>query len=392
MKTLPFHLPDIGNNEINSVLEVLRSGWLTTGAKTHEFEAEFAEAVGADFAVAVNSCTAALHLSLEAIGLKEGDEVITTPYTFASTAEVVEYFNAKPVFVDVNEDDLNINSYKIESIINEKTKAILPVHMAGKAVNLEHVYDIANKYDLFVVEDAAHSFPTTYNGQFIGGHSKMREIPSTACFSFYATKTITTGEGGMICTHDAKIADRCKRMALHGISKNAWNRYSSTGSWFYEIESPGFKYNMTDMAAALGLCQLQKAESMRDRRLEIATLYNEAFSNIEQFRVPPLNIASNDLHSWHLYMLRINPNTLKISRDHFIQQLRELGIGTSVHFIPLHIHPYYKDKYGYNNNDFPVAFNEFQKEISLPIYSSLSDSDIERIIECVIKISKDHAK
>lgn len=405
---LPFALPDIDETEINEIAKAIHSGWVTTGPKTHQFETEFAASVGAKYAVAVNSCTAAMHLALEAIGLQEGDEVITTPYTFAATAEVVRYFGAKPVFVDICSDDLNINPNLIEAAITEHTKAIIPVHIAGLPADLDTIYTVAAKYGLAVVEDAAHAFPAIYKGRSIGttptffqnsptpdngagpGESlSSTERPSSAiCFSFYATKTITTGEGGMICTNDESLAERCRIMALHGISKDAWKRYTAEGSWYYEIIAPGYKYNMTDIAAAMGLAQLRKAHDMWQRRREIAIRYNNAFRDLPQLQIPVGN--ANSQHAWHLYILRLNSEWLDISRSQFIEELKTRNIGTSVHFIPLHLHPYYQETYGYNPTDFPIALKEYQRVISLPIYSKMDDDDVIDVVQAVLDVADKH--
>jgi perosamine synthetase len=381
---LPFALPDTDETEINEIADAIRSGWVTTGPKTRQFEAEFASYVGAQHTVAVNSCTAAMHLALEAIGLQQGDEVITTPYTFAATAEVVRYFEAKPVFVDICSTDLNLNPDLIEAAVTERTKAIIPVHIAGLAADLDAIYAIAAKHGLAVVEDAAHAFPSRYKGRLVGQDldpGLTFHISRLTCFSFYATKTITTGEGGMICTDDEALAERCRIMALHGISKDAWKRYTAEGTWYYEIVAPGYKYNMTDIAAAMGLAQLRKGERMWQRRCEIARCYSEAFGALPELQVP--TDRADCQHAWHLYLLRLNLDKLDISRNQLIEELKARNIGTSVHFIPLHLHPYYQESYGYAPSDFPVSFNEFQRVISLPIYSKMSDGDLQDVIQVV---------
>jgi perosamine synthetase len=382
---LPFALPDIDEAEIQSVAEALRSGWITTGPKTKQFEAEFAAYVGAKHAIAVNSCTAAMHLALEAIGIGEDDEVITTTYTFAATAEVIRYFKAKPVLVDVDRETLNIDTAKIEAAITPRTKAIIPVHVAGLACDLDAVLDIAKRHNLRVIEDAAHSLPTRYKGKLIGALSDF------ACFSFYATKALTTGEGGMICTDNDDWADRCRIMSLHGISRDAWKRYTAEGTWYYEIIAPGFKYNLTDVASALGLVQLSKLDAMWKRRTEIAMRFNEAFADMPELQVPPVG-GSGDQHAWHLYLLRLNTSRLSIGRNEFVERLRTQNIGVSVHFIPLHMHPYYRDTFNYAPGDLPVAAAEFEREISLPIYSRMSDADVDSVIESVRSIVRDTAK
>lgn len=375
---LQFALPDIDQTEIAEVTDALRSGWVTTGPKTKRFEAEFASAVGAKHAIALNSCTAAMHLALEAIGLRSGDEVITTPYTFAATAEVVRYFDARPVFVDVDRRSLNIDAARIERAITARTKAIIPVHLAGLPADMDTVMEIAKRYNLAVLEDAAHTFPATYRGRAIG------QIGDFTCFSFYATKTITTGEGGMICTDNDQWAERCRIMSLHGISKDAWKRYTAEGSWYYEIVAPGFKYNLTDIAAAMGLAQLRKASQMRERRAAIARAYSEAFSSMEELETPDPGMHCQ--HAWHLYMLRLHLDRLHIDRAAFIEKLREYNIGASVHFIPLHMHPYYRETFGLQPDDFPIAYQEYLREVSLPIYSRMSDDDIGDVIHAVTAI------
>ena len=393
---LPFALPDIDGAELQEVTETILTGWITTGPKVRQFEEKFAAAVGARNAVAVNSCTAAMHLSLEATGLKSGDEVITTPYTFAATAEVVRYFEAKPVFVDVGPADCNIDLEAIEPAITSRTKAIIPIHIGGLPVELDRIYDIAARHGLAVIEDAAHAFPAQYKGRLIGqgpgssadplGQAAVKHSHHVVCFSFYATKTITTGEGGMICTDNDEIAGRCRIMALHGISKEAWKRYTEEGSWYYEIIAPGFKYNLTDIAAALGLAQLVKAKKMWIRRRQIAQRYHEAFQALPQLQIP--HDREDCQHAWHLYMLRLNLEQLQIDRARFMGELKQRRIGASVHFIPLHLHPYYQQTYGYRPEDFPVAFREYQREVSLPIYSKMSDADVGDVIEAVEDIVK----
>jgi dTDP-4-amino-4,6-dideoxygalactose transaminase len=384
---LPFALPDVDGCELAEIEEALRSGWVTTGPKTHQFEAEFAAYIRAKHAIAVNSCTAAMHLALEAVGLRRGDEVITSPYTFAATAEVVRYFDAKPVFVDIQAADLNLNPNLIQAVITERTRAIIPVHIAGLPVDLDAIYAIAAENNLAVIEDAAHAFPAKYKGHFVGQDFKAdvtHRMPRLTCFSFYATKTITTGEGGMICTGDDDLAEHSRIMALHGISKDAWKRYTAEGSWYYEIIAPGYKYNMTDVAAAMGLAQLSKVERMWQRRCEIAMRYNQAFSAWPELQIP--TDRADCQHAWHLYILRLNLERLSIDRAQFIQALKQLNIGTSVHFIPLHIHPYYRNTYGYAPTDFPVALQEYQRVISLPIYSRMTDEDVEDVISSISSV------
>lgn len=389
---LPFALPDTDHLEIEQIREAVTSGWITTGPKTKQFETEFSARIGVKHAIAVNSCTAAMHLALEAIGLQRGDEVITTPYTFAASAEVIRYFDAKPVLADINAGCFNIAPQLIERAITPRTRAIIPVHVAGLPCELDDICEIAEKHDLAIIEDAAHAFPACYKGRKIGA-SPVTEVGKplerhAACFSFYATKTITTAEGGMICTDNDDIADRCRIMALHGISRDAWKRYTAEGNWFYEIIAPGYKYNMTDVAAAMGLAQLSKAERMWQRRVEIAHRFSEAFKN-EPALIIPVN-RDDCQHAWHLYQLRLNLGALTIDRAQFVQALKEMNIGVSVHFIPLHIHPYYRETYGYKPEDFPVALREYEREVSLPIYSKMSDEDVQDVIDAVISIAGEH--
>ncbi len=374
---LPFALPEIGGDEIKEVEDTLRSGWLTTGPKTAEFEKNFAVYVGASFALAVNSATAGLHLALEAIGVKGGDEVITTPYTFTASAEVIRYLGADPVFVDISPDTFNIDADKIKNAITEKTKAILPVHFAGQACEMEKIMEIAKDHELKVVEDAAHAIPATSGGKMIGS------IGDITVFSFYVTKPIATGEGGMVTTESEKYAKRIKTMRLHGINRDIWDRYrSDKPSWYYEVVEPGFKYNMADIMAAIGIHQLKKAEKFQKKREKIARQYSEAFKELPI--ILPKNKNPEDMLSWHLYVIQID--TDKITRDEFIDEMSKRGIGTSVHFIPLHIHPYWKNKYGFSPYDFPVAYKCYKRSVSLPIYSKMSDKDISKVIKAVYDI------
>ena len=378
---LPFHKADIGDEEVAEVVDVLRSGWLTTGPKVKEFEQEFAAMVGAQHAVAVNSCTAALHLALEASGLREGDEVLVPTMTFAATAEVVAYFKAKPVLIDCVQDTLNLDPDRIEEAITDKTKAIIPAHFAGHPCEMEQIQSIARTHGLRVIEDAAHALPARYQGKMVGG------IADFTCFSFYATKNITTGEGGMVTTDDPEWAARVRMMSLHGLSRDAWNRYSAKGSWYYEILSPGFKYNLTDIAAALGLAQLKKCDRFWKARERYATLYHEGFRELPEIICP--QAASHVQHAWHLYVIQLDLDRLRISRNEFIQRLQQAGIGCSVHFIPLHLHPYYRDKWGYRPHDLPVSSMVYQRIVSLPLYSKMTDADIERVIVTVKDLIKD---
>ena len=400
---LPFSQPSIGEEEIAEVNDTLRSGWITTGPKVKLFEKEFAKYIGCKHAIAVNSCTAAMHLALETIGIKQDDEVITSPMTFATTAEVIRYFKGKPVFVDIDPMTMNLNVETLKDIIKRKygyknkgkLKAIIPVHYGGYPCEMDTIMRIAGKYDLKIVEDAAHAFPTHYHGKIIG------TIGDITCFSFYATKNITTAEGGMITTENGDWADRMRIMSLHGITKDAWKRYTAEGSWYYEIVAPGYKYNLTDLAAALGLPQLRKVEKLWKRRDEIARMYHEAFKDTAEIegplaeksrKVERVEDEGGTKHSWHLYVIKLNLESLTVDRNSFIDELKKRGIGTSVHFIPLHIHPYYRDLYGYKPEDFPVAYDMYKRIISLPIYPKMTDGDVERVIEAVLNVISKNRK
>jgi dTDP-4-amino-4,6-dideoxygalactose transaminase len=385
---LPFSRPDFDGSELGLIAEVMKSGWITTGAMTRRLEAEFAEMVGGAHAVAVNSCTAALHLALEAVGVGPDDEVITTPYTFASSGEVIRYFGARPRFVDIQPDTLNIDPDAVAAAITPRTRAVMPVHFGGHPADMGPIDRIAASAGIAVVEDAAHSLPAAYRGTPIGSRRPtLTEVPQLTCFSFYATKTMTTGEGGMICTDDEDLAERCRLMSLHGITKNAWNRYAENGSWYYEIVAPGYKYNLTDIAAAVGVAQLQRLGQMRDRRAAIAGRYTEALASLPQLQIPTAQPWVE--HSWHLYVLRLHLDALSIDRARFMKELAERKIGTSVHFIPLHLHPYYREMYGFKPEDFPVATREYQRALSLPIFSAMTDRDVDDVIEAVKSVVHD---
>jgi dTDP-4-amino-4,6-dideoxygalactose transaminase len=355
----------------------LRSGWLTTGPKTKRFEQEFAAFIGGGVeAIAVNSATAGLHLALEAIGIGPKDEVITTPCTFTATAEVIRYLGADPIFVDFDPATMNIDPAGLEAAITGRTKAILPVHFGGLACDMEAILGIARRHGLKVVEDAAHALPTMCRGRLVGSLESDATV-----FSFYATKTITTGEGGMIVTKDAKVADRCRVMRLHGISRDAFDRYTSPkASWYYEVVAPSYKYNMTDLAASLGIHQLRKAHVFQARRAELAARYDEAFEGMPLTRPPDARVG--DAHAWHLYVIRLH-DAAGVSRDRFIELMVEQGIGCSVHFIPLHLHPYWRDRYGLKPQDFPNALLAYQQSVSLPLYTRMRPEDQERVIDAV---------
>ena len=372
---LPYHLPSIGQGEIDAVIDTLRSGWLTTGPKVKRFEAAFAAAVGVPHAIAVNSRTAGIHLGLEAFGVGRDDEVIVPTFTFAATAEVVVYLSARPVLVDCQRDTYNVDPEAVESAVTSRTRGLIPVHFGGQACDMDEILEIARCHRLAVIEDAAHALPASYRGRPIGG------IGEITCFSFYATKTLTTGEGGMVTTRDAAAADRMRSMGLHGISRDAWKRYMADGSWYYEILQPGFKYNLTDLAAGIGIEQLRRQDEFRQARAHIAERYTAAFASLEEVRLP--TVLPDREHAWHLYVIEIDPTRLRINRNGFIIALREQGIGTSVHFIPLHLHPYYRDRFGFKPTDFPNALAAFERVLSLPIYPAMTDQDVDDVISAV---------
>ena len=374
---IPFHVPEIGEEEIAEVVDSLRSGWLTTGPKTRRFESEFANYIGAGVeALAVNSATSGLHLALEAVGVGPGDEVISSPFTFTATAVVMRYLCADPVFVDVQEDAVNIDPGAIEAAITSRTKAIIPVHFAGLPCVMMPILEIARRYGLRVVEDAAHALPAKYAGQIIGSLESDATV-----FSFYATKTLATGEGGMVVTRDPQIAQRCRVMRLHGIDRDAFDRYTSrNASWSYQVVAPGFKYNMTDIASALGIHQLRKVERFQRRREQLADRYDKALKSLD-VRLPA-HARAGDEHAWHLYTIRLNSEAA-VSRDEFIRLMAAAGIGTSVHFIPLHLHPYWRDTYHLRPEQFPIATRVFNGIVSLPLYSRMSDKDQERVISTI---------
>jgi perosamine synthetase len=374
---IPFYLPSITEDEITEVIHTLKSGWLTTGPKVRQFEEAFRDYVGCSYAIALNSCTAALHLALDAIGVSEGDEIILPTMTFSATGEVVTYFRAKPVLVDVAKDTLLMDVDKIEEKITDKTKAIIPVHYAGQPCDMDKIKRIASEFNLRVIEDAAHSLPASYKGEKVGS------LGDITCFSFYATKTITTGEGGMACTENPQYAERIKIMSLHGISRDAWKRYAADGSWYYEVIEAGYKYNMTDVAASMGLAQLKKCDMFLQRRNAIVSMYSEAFKDVPEIEIP--KIEEYGTHAWHLYVIQLNLEKIKINRSQFIEIMKNKGIGCSVHFIPLHLHPYYIDSFGYTAEMFPNSTHAYKRIVSLPLYPRLTDAEVNYVIHTVKK-------
>ena len=375
---LPFALPELGEEEIAEVVDTLRSGWITTGPKAKRFEQAFAEFLNEPQieCVAVNSATAGLHLALEALGIGPGDEVITTTHTFTATAEVVRYMGADVKLVDIDPKTMNIALDQIEAAITPRTKAIIPVHYAGLAVDMLTLLDIARKHGLKVVEDAAHALPTTLEKELIGTMGSNATV-----FSFYANKTMTTGEGGMLVTRDAELAKRARVMRLHGINRDAFDRFTAkVPSWYYEIVAPGFKYNLTDIAAAMGLHQLKRLPAFQQRREQIAARYFEALADLPLI-LPP-QAPEGDVHSWHLYVLRLAEDA-GVSRDVFIERMFEQGIGCSVHYVPLHQHPYWKERYGLTPEMFPESQKAYERTVTIPLYTAMTDEQVERVIAAV---------
>lgn len=374
---LPFALPEIGEEEIAEVVDALRSGWVTTGPKARKFEQDFTEFLGGGLeSIAVNSATAGLHLALEAIGIGPGDEVIIPTYTFTATAEVINYLGATPVMVDVQESTFNIDPLAVSAAITERTKAIMPVHFAGLSCDMDAILAIARRYKLRVVEDAAHALPTTWRGSKIGTLDS-----DVTVFSFYANKTMTTGEGGMVVTRDPAIAQRCRIMRLHGISRDAFDRYvSSTPAWFYEVIAPGYKYNLSDPAAAIGIHQLRKLPGFQAKRERMAAYYDEALQGLPL--ILPAKPSEGDMHAYHLYPIRLLAEA-GISREDFIVRMSAQGIGCSVHFIPLHMQPYWRDSIGLTSAAFPVAQKLYEQEVTLPLYTRMTDDDLRRVVDAV---------
>lgn len=381
---VPFHRATMDEKEVNAVAEVIRSGWLTMGAKTFQFEREFASYVGARYAVAVSSCTAGLHLSLEAAGIGPGDEVLLPTTTFTATAEVVTYLGARPVLVDIDPVTLNMDVINAEYKITARTRAIIPVHFGGQPCDLAEIKALADKYRLQVVEDAAHALPSTYRGRKIGAVSEL------TAFSFYATKTLSTGEGGMVTTDNEDHARRMQVMRLHGISRDAWKRYTAEGTWYYDVIEAGYKYNLTDMQAALGIVQLEKCDAMQRARKDIAALYDSQFGNIDALQLP--EVLPDRSTSWHLYVLRLHPEALRIDRDTFIRELAARGVSASVHFIPLHLQPFYQRNFQYKKGDLPVAEEQYLRSVSLPIYPGMTSGEISHVIESVSDIIRDFCR
>jgi dTDP-4-amino-4,6-dideoxygalactose transaminase len=380
---IPFHRPYITEDEINSVVESLRSGWTTMGHKTFQFEEEFAEYIGLPHAIAVNSCTAALHCALIVSDIEENDEVIIPADTFVATAEVVEYCKARPVLVDIERDTHNINPERIIEKVTARTKAIIPVHFAGQPCDMDSIKEIAKAHNISIIEDAAHALPAWYKKHKIG------TISDITCFSFYATKTLATGEGGMIVTNNEEWAEGLRIMRLHGMSRDAWKRYSEGISWEYDVTRLGFKYNTSDIFASIGIEQLKRLEWMHEKRSHIAKRYDEAFQKEEA--LIPYSIKDGCVSAWHLYPLKLNLESLSISRDRFIDEMYQRGVHTSVHFIPVYRFSYYNN-YGYLAKDFPESEWVFHRVVSLPIYPGMTDEEINYVIEAVLDIISIHKR
>jgi dTDP-4-amino-4,6-dideoxygalactose transaminase len=380
---LPFSPPSLGSEEIAEVVDTLRTDWITTGPKTRQFESDFAGYIGAPGALAVFSATDAMQVGLAALGVQPGDEIITTAMTFCSTVHVIEHLGARPVLVDVEPDTLCIDPAAVERAMTEKTRGFLPVHLYGHPCDMDPLLKLAAARELFVLEDAAHSLPGRYKERMVG------TIGTATAFSFYATKNMTTAEGGML-TGDPDLIARARMWSLHGMSRDAFKRYSAEGSWFYEVVLPGFKCNMTDIQASLGLQQLKKLPRFQARRREVVGRYQEAFGRLAEVQVP---VERPECESaWHIYPLRLNLEMLSIGRNEFIDDLKARNIGTSVHFIPIHLHPYYRDRYGYAPGDFPVAFASYQRLVSLPLHPRLTEADVDDVIEAVTDVIGKHRR
>jgi dTDP-4-amino-4,6-dideoxygalactose transaminase len=381
-KFLPFALPSIGEEEIAEVVDSLRSGWVTTGPKVKRFEADFSEYVGSRHAIALNSCTAGLHIALEALGIGPGDEVIVPALTFCSTANVVVHVGARPVLVDVG-DDFTVTPELIESAITPRTKAIMPVHYSGQACDMDPIYQLAARHGLAVVEDAAHAVGSTYRGCKIGSDAIQgsADIKRVTVFSFYGTKNMTTAEGGMNTTTDDRLAERMRLLTLHGMSRDAWKRYTSAGSWYYEVVEAGFKSNMTDIQAALGIHQLRRLDGFIETRQRYARIYDEAFAGLSEMERPIRHSDRN--HNYHLYVIRLVPERLSIDRAEFIEELKARNIGASVHFIPVHLHRFYQQRFGYRRGDLLHVEAIFDRIVSLPLYPSMTRADVQSVTQAV---------
>ncbi len=381
---LPFHLPSIGEEEIAEVVDTLRSGWVTTGAKTQRLERDLAERLGVPSALALASGTAALHLALRVCGVQSGDHVIVPTYTFTATAEVVTYLGARPLLADVDPVTCNVTAEHLERALTRRTRAVMPVHIAGLPCDMDPILALARARGLAVIEDAAHALPASYKGRKIG------TIGDATAFSFYATKNVTTGEGGALTLADPARMDEARILALHGISRDAWKRYSAAGTWRYEVLEGGYKYNLSDLASSLGIHQLKKLDGFHARRQALVARYHAGLRDLAAVTLP--TALPDTGHAWHLYLLRLRPQMLSIDRDQFIEELRARNIGTSVHFIPLHLHPYYQRAWGYRPGDFPGAETAFANTVSLPLYPAMRDSDVDDVVEAVWDIARRYGR
>ena len=382
---LPYHRPSIGEEEIAEVIDTLRSGWVTTGAKTRRFEHQFAALLGVPEVLAVSSGTAALHLALRVLGVQAGDDVIVPAYTFTATAEAVTYLGARPVLADVDPVTCNLRGEDVERARTPRTRAVMPVHIAGLPCDMDPILEVARARQLAVVEDAAHALPARDRGRWVG------TLGDAAAFSFYATKNITTAEGGMLVVRDADLAEQARILALHGISRDAWKRYAAAGHWRYEILSNGYKYNLPDLAASLGVAQLRKLAGFHTRRCRLAARYDRGLAQLDAVERPP-HAPRGGAHAWHLYMIRLRSGVLRIDRDGFIDELRARNVGTSVHFIPLHLHPYYQQAWGYRPGQFPGAEAAWSRVVSLPLYPAMSDGDVDDVVTAVADVARRHRR
>jgi dTDP-4-amino-4,6-dideoxygalactose transaminase len=382
---IPFHIPSIGEEEIQEVVSTLRSGWLTTGPRAAQFEKEFAAYVGAPFAIGVNSGTAALHAALAALGIGSGDEVVTTPLTFCSTVHTILQVGARPVLADIGADG-NIDPEEIARALTPRTRAIIPVHFAGLPCDMNAIWGLARRHGLFVIEDAAHAAGTRYLGRPIGMSAAGNGdgASDAVAFSFYATKSMTTGEGGMITTPSELLAARMRMLSLHGMDRDAWNRYSGRGNWYYEVAEAGFKYNLTDIQSALGIHQLRKLDTFNETRRRYAAIYCQALAGIDELELPPDDPGGG--HCWHLYVLRLNLDLLKIDRQGFIDALRSRGIATSVHFIPIPLHPFFA-RLELGGKPCLRALSLYPRILSLPLYPAMSEEQVRYVAECVREVA-----
>lgn len=377
---LPFSRPTPGVREGQAAREAVESGWLTRGPRTVKFEEEFSRFLGVEDVLMVNSCTAALHLALLANGIGPGDEVITTPLTFSATANVVEHVGARLVLADVDPVTLQICAEQVALRMSPRTRAIIPVHYSGHPCEMNELMALAREEDCIIIEDAAHALPARYEGKMIG------TIGDCTAFSFYATKNLTTGEGGALVCKDREVLENARTLSLHGMSRDAWRRYENGSSWFYEVTKPGFKYNMTDIQAAIGLEQLKRLGQFQARRRAIARRYLDELGRSEVWKVP--STKPNVVHAWHLFVVRLVTERLRVDRDEFIRRLSEMNIGTSVHFVPIHLHPYYREKYGWQPADYPEAMDAYERMVSLPLSPAMTDGEVGDVIAAMDSVGE----